>query len=32
VIQYQNEGEDSTDSAIVWPDAYKTGEPIWIKK
>ena len=28
VIQYQNEGEDSTDSAIVWPDAYKTGDAI----
>lgn len=32
VIQYQNEGEDSTDSAIVWPDAYKTGDAIWVSQ
>jgi branched-chain amino acid transport system substrate-binding protein len=30
VIQYQVEGQNSGDSPIVWPDAYKTGEPIWV--
>lgn len=28
VIQYQKEGEDSGSAAIVYPDVYKTGEPI----
>ena len=32
VIQYQNEGEDSTESVIVWPDAYKTGDAIWVSE
>ncbi|MFQ5623039.1 MAG: ABC transporter substrate-binding protein [Paracoccaceae bacterium] len=28
VIQYQKEGENSGDATIVWPDAYKTGDPV----
>ena len=28
VIQYQKEGEDSGGATIVYPDVYKTGEPI----
>jgi len=32
VIQYQNEGENSGDSTIVWPDAYKTGDPIYVNQ
>ena len=30
MIQYQVEGENSTDSVIVWPDAYKTGDAIYV--
>ena len=30
VIQYQEEGQNSGDSPIVWPDAYKTGESIYV--
>jgi len=30
VIQYQKEGQSSVDAPIVYPDAYKTGEPIYI--
>jgi ABC-type branched-subunit amino acid transport system substrate-binding protein len=30
MVQYQNEGEDSVNSAIVWPDAYKTGDAIYV--
>ena len=30
VIQYQEEGQNSGDSPIVWPDAYKTGEPVYV--
>jgi branched-chain amino acid transport system substrate-binding protein len=32
VIQYQNEGESSTDAAIVWPDTYKTTDPVWVSE
>ena len=32
MIQYQHEGEDSTDSVIVFPDAYKSGDAIYVKK
>ena len=32
VIQYQAEGQNSGDAPIVWPDAYKTGEPIYVNK
>lgn len=30
VIQYQEVGEDSGGATIVWPDAYKTGDPIYV--
>ncbi len=30
VIQYQEEGESSGAATIVWPDAYKTGESIYV--
>ena len=30
VIQYQEEGQNSGDSPIVWPDAYKTGESVYV--
>ena len=30
MIQYQIEGQSSVDAVIVWPDAYKTGEPIYV--
>jgi branched-chain amino acid transport system substrate-binding protein len=32
VIQYQTEGENSGDAAIVWPDAYKTGDPVYVNQ
>jgi len=32
MIQYQKEGEDSTDSVIVFPEAYKSGDAIYVKK
>lgn len=32
VIQYQKEGQSSVDAPIVFPDAYKTGEPIFVNK
>ncbi len=31
MIQYQVEGQDSTDAPIVWPDTYKTGDAIYVK-
>ena len=30
VIQYQEEGENSGGATIVWPDAYKTGDPVYV--
>lgn len=30
VIQYQEEGENSGSATIVWPDAYKTGDPVYV--
>lgn len=30
MIQYQDEGQDSTSAAIVYPDAYKTTEPVFV--
>ena len=30
VIQYQEEGENSGTATIVWPDAYKTGDPVYV--
>jgi len=32
MIQYQVEGQDSTEAPIVWPEAYKTGPAIYVKK
>jgi len=32
VIQYQKEGQNSADAPIVYPDAYKTGEPIYVNQ
>jgi ABC-type branched-subunit amino acid transport system substrate-binding protein len=32
MVQYQNEGEASTEAAIVWPDAYKTADPVWVNE
>ena len=31
VIQYQEEGQSSGSAPIVYPDAYQTGEPIYVK-
>ena len=31
MIQYQKEGQSSVDAPIVWPDAYKTGDAIYVK-
>ena len=30
MIQFQNQGEASSEAAIVWPDVYKTAEPVWV--
>ena len=30
VIQYQEEGQNSVDAPIVWPDAYKTGDAVYV--
>ncbi|MGI9451685.1 MAG: ABC transporter substrate-binding protein [Geminicoccaceae bacterium] len=30
VIQYQEEGQNSAESPIVWPDNYKTGDPVYV--
>jgi len=32
MIQYQEEGQSSTDAAIVFPDAYKTADPILVNE
>ena len=32
MIQYQEEGQSSTEAAIVYPDAYKTAEPILVNQ
>jgi ABC-type branched-subunit amino acid transport system substrate-binding protein len=32
MIQYQIEGQLSTDAVIIWPDKYKSGEAIYVKK
>jgi len=32
VIQYQEEGQSSADSPIVYPDAYKNGDAVIVKK
>jgi hypothetical protein len=30
MIQYQEEGQNSQDAPIIWPDTYKTGDPIFV--
>ncbi|GMG84212.1 branched-chain amino acid ABC transporter substrate-binding protein [Paralimibaculum aggregatum] len=30
VIQYQTEGESSGGATIVWPEAYRTGDPVYV--
>ena len=32
VIQYQEEGQNSVDAPIVWPDTYKTGDPVYVNQ
>lgn len=32
MIQYQEEGQDSTSAAIVFPDAYKTADPVFVNQ
>ena len=32
MIQYQEEGQSSTEAAIVYPDAYKTTEPVFVNQ
>ena len=32
MIQYQKEGQSSVDAPIVWPDAYKTGDAIYVNQ
>lgn len=32
VIQYQEVGQNSADAPIVYPDAYKTGDPIYVNQ
>jgi ABC-type branched-subunit amino acid transport system substrate-binding protein len=32
MIQYQKEGQSSVDAPIVWPDSYKTGDPIYVNR
>lgn len=30
MIQYQKEGQSSVDAPIIWPDVYKTGDPVFV--
>ncbi|MCL1627498.1 ABC transporter substrate-binding protein [Roseibaca sp. V10] len=32
IIQFQEEGQASSEAAIVYPEAYKTAEPIWVNQ
>jgi ABC-type branched-subunit amino acid transport system substrate-binding protein len=32
MIQYQSEGQSSNDAAIVYPDAYKTGDAVFVNQ
>ena len=32
MVQYQTPNQDSTDSMVVFPERYKTGEPVWVHK
>jgi ABC-type branched-subunit amino acid transport system substrate-binding protein len=31
MIQYQKEGQNSMEAPIIWPEAYKTGDAIYVK-
>jgi branched-chain amino acid transport system substrate-binding protein len=31
MVQYQKHGQDSTDAPVVYPDAYKTGDAVFVK-
>jgi ABC-type branched-subunit amino acid transport system substrate-binding protein len=32
IIQFQEQGQASTEAAIVYPDAYKTADPVWVNQ
>ena len=32
IFQYQNEGQKAGEAPIVFPDTYKTGEPIFVNR
>jgi branched-chain amino acid transport system substrate-binding protein len=32
IVQYQKEGEDSTDAVVVFPETYKTGEAVLVNR
>ena len=32
IIQYQEQGQPSTDAAIVYPQTYKTADPVWVNQ
>lgn len=32
MLQYTEEGQTKNDAAIVWPDAYKTADPVWVSE
>lgn len=32
MIQYQEEGQPSSEAAIVWPETYKTADPVWVNE
>ena len=31
MVQYQKSGQDSTEAPVVYPDRYKTGDPVFVK-
>lgn len=32
VVQYQKEGQDSTEAPVVYPERYKTGDPVFVNQ
>jgi len=30
MVQYQKPGQDSTEAVVVYPERYKTGDPVWV--
>jgi branched-chain amino acid transport system substrate-binding protein len=32
IVQYQEVNKDSTESPVVFPDKYKTGEPVFVNQ